>query len=160
MCAIIPRAKPVHKPCANTCKYLQPITTVNAAQIFSIYQEACVEMPNADSVEPGDLVICSVNDKNFTEPCGLGKVLKVADVKLKSTHRDGPKGEIFVLAYDKQKVRGSTSIKALKRKLLTCTCCVNCKLTCTSCITLNFVSFFKNHLCAPRAWRVVLKKRY
>ena len=111
------------------CKYLQPISTVNAGEIYSAYQQACVPMPNADSVEPGDLVICSVNGKNFTEPCGLGKVLKIADVKLPATHRDGPKGEIFVLSYDKQKVRGNTSIKTLKSKL----CCIaNLHMLCSA----------------------------
>ena len=107
------------KICSPTVrKYLQPISTANAAQIFQVYQEACVQMPDGTNAQTGDLVICSVNGKNFTEPCGLGKVLKVKDVKLKSGHRDGPKGEVFVLSYDKQK-SGSTSLATLKSKL----CC-------------------------------------
>ena len=105
------------KICSRTvCKYLQPINTVNAAEIFQVYQKACVEMPDGTNAQIGDLVICSVNGKNFTEPCGLGKVIKVKDVKL-SKHPDGPKGEVFVLSYDKQKCP-STSLATLKSKLL------------------------------------------
>ena len=107
--------------CTQTvCKYLQPLRTVNAAEIYQIYQENGVKMPDGDSAEPGDLVICSVNGKNFTEPCELGKVLKVKDVKLKAGHRDGPAGQIFVLPYSKQKIRGGNTITNLKSKL----CCV------------------------------------
>ena len=91
--------------------------TVNAAGIHAVYEEALCEMPDGNSVKKGDLVICSVNGKNFTEPCGLGKVHTIKDVKLVATHNDGPKGEVFVLSYDKQKMRGKTSLASLKSKL-------------------------------------------
>lgn len=90
---------------------------MNAGEIHAIYEKALKSMPNGASAKKGDLVICSVNEKNFTEPCSLGKVYMVKDVKLGPRHNDGTKGEVFVLAYDKQQMRGNTrSLANLKSK--------------------------------------------
>ena len=74
-------------------------------------------MPNGCTCEKGDIVICSVNGKNFTEPCGLGTVYLVQDVDLPKNHKDGAKGEVFVLSYDKQMFRRNQSMHSLKSKL-------------------------------------------
>lgn len=57
----------------------------------------------------GDIVICSDKAKDFTNPCDLGKVVKVVESqrlvgKKGEEHPDGPIGEIFVQTYEKQKL--------------------------------------------------------
>ena len=83
--------------------------------MHAVYQDALKEMPS--KCIQGDIVICSVNGKNFSEPCALGKVHCVHDVDLPKGHKDGDKGEVFVLSYDKQMLRRKQSIPSLKSKL-------------------------------------------
>ena len=87
--------------------------TVNAAEITGIFETTMCEMPDGDNVKKGDIVICSVNG-NFSDPCCLGVVLMVKDVTLPKGHSDGPRGEVFVLPFGKQKLRGGHSLKNLK----------------------------------------------
>ena len=75
-------------------------------------------MPDGTRVKKGDIVICSVNGRNFTEPCTLGKVFLVKDVNLPKEHNDGPKGEVFVVSYDKQNLRGRCTLTQLKSKFV------------------------------------------
>ena len=87
--------------------------TVNAAEIAGVFENALCEMPDGENVKKGDIVICSVGG-NYSEPCVLGVVLLVKTVKLPANHGDGPRGEVFVLPFDKQKLRGGHALKNLK----------------------------------------------
>ena len=75
-------------------------------------------MPDGTHAKKGDIVICSVNGRNFTEPCGLGKVYLVKNVNLPAGHNDGPKGEVFVVPFDRQNLRGRISLAQLKSKFV------------------------------------------
>ena len=92
-------------------------STLNAAEIHGVYEKALCEMPNGNNVKKGDIVICSVNEGNFSEPCCLGVVLMVKDVNLGPGHNDGEKGQVFVLPFDKQNTRGKHTLTSLKSKL-------------------------------------------
>ena len=95
--------------------------TVNAAEIAGIFETAMCEMPDGNHVKKGDIVICSVNG-NYSDPCRLGVVLMVKNVKLPANHGDGPRGEVFVLPFDKQKLRGGHTLRNLKSYLLLLHC--------------------------------------
>ena len=92
---------------------------IDAAGIYSVYEDAKQEMVHGDVAKKGDVVICSVNGKNFGEPDDLGTVIMVKDVVLPKGHDDGEKGEIFILTYAKQKLRGKITAAKLKSKYRT-----------------------------------------
>ena len=73
-----------------------------------------------DPNKAGQLVVCSINGKNFSEPDMVGKAIKIPkkQVKLPPNHRDGEVADIFVQHYDKQKLTGGTSVTALKKSKL------------------------------------------
>ena len=89
--------------------------TVNCAEIHGLYEKALLQMPTGEQAKEGDVVICSVNGKNFSEPCALGVVVRVKNVNLPPGHEDGEKGELFVLPFDKR-LRGGKSLKNLLSK--------------------------------------------
>ena len=67
-----------------------------------------IKLRDGNDVRVGDIVICSYKGKDFTNPCELGRVLKVCkSQKLVGAkgeeHPDGPIGHIYVLTYKKQK---------------------------------------------------------
>ena len=76
-------------------------------------RERDIQMKDGKSCKKDDIVICSVN-KNWSDPCELGRVLQVVQSpgqKLPAGHRDGEYGNVFVLTYKKQKVTGRKRLK-------------------------------------------------
>ena len=99
---------------------------MDASEIQGVYEDEGVQMP--DEVKAGDLVVCSINGKNFSEPDNVGKVLKVPkkQVKLSAGHRDGTGGDLYVLHYYKRPFRGSLSNATLKKSKFIHDClCIN-----------------------------------
>lgn len=91
---------------------------LNAAEIYGMYEKAMCAMPTGDKAKKDDIVICSLHEANFTEPCSLGKVLMVKDVKLAKDHEDGEQGQVFVLAYNLQKAKKNPTLAALKSNVV------------------------------------------
>ena len=116
----------------------------NASQIYGVYAQEKCKMCDGTKAKKGDIVICSVNDKNFTDPCVLGKVFMVKDVNLGPTHNDGEKGQIYVIPYDKQNIRGRMTLAQLKSLL---------SLACLTFVLEHFVV----HVC--RKTRMVVAER-
>ena len=54
-----------------------------------MFEKTLCKMTNGDNVKKGDIVICSVNEGNFSEPCCLGVVIMVKNVTLGPGHNDG-----------------------------------------------------------------------
>ena len=78
---------------------------------FKWCQQKGIKLRDGNDVSVGDIVICSYKGTDFTNPCDLGRVLKVCKsqklvgVKGKQ-HPDGPVGHIYVLTFKKQQRGG------------------------------------------------------
>ena len=69
-----------------------------------------VPLKDGSHAKVGDVVLCSHEGKDFTNPCDLGVVMKVGRQKLVGKngqpHPDGEYGDLYVLTFKKQKVGG------------------------------------------------------
>lgn len=79
-------------------------------EIFDVSKTENCELATGKDAKEGDIVVCSA-DGDWSKEVTLGKVVRKGSTKLPKGHADGAKGDLFILPFNKQKLRGKKKLE-------------------------------------------------